>query len=341
MIPAWERLKKHFTATTVLYVALFLYFLWPVLTLQEAFIRADYFDQHLPWARVFYDWVHGRADIFWTPMMGGGFPLAAEGQVGAFYPLHHVWYRILPFEAAYAWSTPLHLAIGGCGMYVYLRRCGLSRDASGLGAVLFSFGSGYGGSFFSPGGLRAIAWMPWCLAVLERVRFAPLKGRLGGWAVASVMITFMWTAGAAQSALYAILYLVLHEIICAVSQPFSGVTGSSRAPLGAGVLLRSFAVMVPVLIGTALAFPQLRLTWELTQVSVRSGESVAFALWGSAPPIFPLALVFPSWMILMRVSWYLGILALFLWLVPGRPAARSFAVRHWILAAVFGLLALG
>lgn len=217
---AAEPQQRAWLIFLALWVGLFMLFLGPCLLLRESFIKADYGVQHWPWAQHWWQSLHGGESVAWTRKMACGFPLAAEGQIGVFYLFGQLFYRLLPFWAAYTWSIPFHLALGAAGIYVYARRASLSREAALLAAVIFSFGSAYGGCGINTATLRALAWLPWCLAIGDAARsgaaaagLAPVLARAAataGWAVA---VSQMWTAGSMQMALYASGYLLVHEML--------------------------------------------------------------------------------------------------------------------------------
>lgn len=312
-----------------LWIALFAVFLWPLLALQKSFIIADFFDQHLPWAHEYWRvMLEGRWPL-WTRGMASGFPLAAEGQIGVFYLGNLLAYRFLPFLAAYTWSIPLHLALGSAGMFFYVRRLGIGREGAWLAAVLFAFGSNYGGCLYNAGSLRVITWLPWALWVCEGLRRSPsAAGWIGGFGGLAVLVGLQGTAGASQIALYAAVYLVAHELF-AGSWP--------------GAVKRGAIAAAAVVLGMLIALPQWMLTSELAGLSVRAGQPVSFALWGAAPPLFPVSLIFPSWGNAMGVSFYLGLLPVFLIAAACyfERAASSSVRQHLWLALLFGSFALG
>ena len=307
--------------------ALFFLFLWPLLVLKESFIGGDYFQQHLPWARFFYEtWRHGRLPL-WTDQMACGFPLLAEGQMAALYLIHMAAYRVLPFMAVYTWSIPFHVLVAGIGMVVYIRGLGCSRQAASIAATVFAFGSAYGGCFYNTGSLRTLCWLPWALYLLDQIRLPmPLARRAGFCAVLGLIFSQQWTAGFSQMALYAFGYYFLYEAI-------------------ASWMRRDFTPMIwfsaALAAGTAAALPQILLTTELIGQSVRQGEGAAFALWGSVPPVASVSLLFPQWGNALRVSFYAGILPFFLIIAGFALRGRAFFNRHALLALIFFLLALG
>ncbi|MBI3252620.1 MAG: hypothetical protein HYZ52_04830 [Candidatus Omnitrophica bacterium] len=305
------------------YGILFFYFLWPLLFLKATFLHGDYFNQFYPWT---YHYAHAlRAGFipYWTDQMGCGFPLAAEGQVGPFYGIHLASYSFLPFYAAYTWNVPLHFLIGAAGFYATLRKTGLSRDAAGFGATLFSFSSLFGGCFYTTGTLRVLSWMPWCLWGIEHLADSDERSKRVWMAILAVFFSQMWTAGFPQMAVYAFGYFLLYVLLKRNLRPHG------KAFWGVWLL------------GVVLALPAILATVELAQVSSRQGQGEDFALWGSVSPASLAGLFFPHWGNFLKSSYYLGVLPLFL-SSPALFFKKSRPEKIFgILALVSFLLALG
>lgn len=261
--------------------------------------------------------------------MACGFPFTAEGQAGPLYPFHLA-YLFLPFIAVYTWSIPLHFLLGGAGMYGYARSLGLSREASGLASTVFAFGSGFAGCYYNVGSLRTLAWLPWALILLVRMRSAEKPKKTKYCALLALIFFLQWTAGFSQIAAYAFFYCFLHEI------PFFVMRDVRRdfKPL--------LFLAASLMLGTALAAPQIAATAELIPLSIREGESIFFALWGSAPPAALVSLIFPQWGNALRLSFYVGIVPLMLAVfMAGFIFEKGQWRRHVLLALFFFLLALG
>ena len=315
--------------------ALFFVFLWPLLALQKSFILSDYSVQHLPWAWHYFQSLQKGSLPYWTNQMACGFPFFAEGQVGPIYLLNLLSYKFLPFMAAYTWSLPFHMALGGVSMYFYARSLGISREGSGVAAVCLTFGSGFAGLFYNTGSLRTLAWLPLCLMLLEKGRRNTGGRQILCYGILAVVFSQQWLAGFPQMAVYSFGYCLLHEGWAC----FAGERREAK-PRGAAPL---FSLCLALAVGTFLALPQLVSTFELIGLSVRQGESVHFALWGSVPPAAIASLLFPQWGNWLRVSFYAGTIPLFFILALvflGKPFKTGVA-RHAALAVLFFLLALG
>ncbi len=304
--------------------ALFVFFTGPLLLVRTAFLVGDNGVQFHPWALALSQSLKQGTLPYWTDLIACGFPLVAEGQVAAYYPPNILFFLLLPFKAAYSWTVPAHLLVGGIGFYVYGRRIGLGERAAALAAVVFSFSSGYGGCFYTMGTLRVLTWVPWTLLALDAARRAPNAAGLGAAAAgAGVCFGLMGTGGFPQAAAYAALYV----LVLTTLEP-----GRQRTlPV----------LAVGALVGFVLASPQILQTLELAGESARAGADSAFALWGSLPPPALASFLFPEWGPLLRVTLFLGIAPLFL------AAAALFSRKtpveraHAWTALLFLLLAFG
>jgi hypothetical protein len=109
----------------------------------------------------------GRLPL-WSPWIFAGYPVAAEGQIAAFYPLSWLISWLLPAPAAINWLVIVHLTLAGVSMYVLARLLG----ASAFGAWLAGFTYAFSGYLFAHihhvSLLCAASWMPLVLYFIER-----------------------------------------------------------------------------------------------------------------------------------------------------------------------------
>lgn len=74
----------------------------------------------------------------WTTLLGGGFPLIGEGQIGAFFLPNLVLFRVFAPPVAYNLTLVLALVTAAAGMYILLRRFSLGALAALFGAFAFA-----------------------------------------------------------------------------------------------------------------------------------------------------------------------------------------------------------
>lgn len=117
---------------------------------------------------VFFNEALRRGELpLWNDRLGLGFPLYAEGQIGAFYPPYWILFRLDPLLALDA-TRVLHLALAGVGLALIALRISGSRP----GAVLAAMTAPLCGAIVSKlewtNLVAAYAWAPWVLLPLIR-----------------------------------------------------------------------------------------------------------------------------------------------------------------------------
>ena len=126
-----------------------------------------------PNASFFHDAVTAGSLPLWVDQLGLGFPLYAEGQVGAFYPPNVILHLLPPHWAMEA-SRVLHLALAGVGAgLIALRLTGVER-AMIVAAVATVLGGGIVAKLEWTNVVVAYGWLPWVLLPLVR-RPAPTR----------------------------------------------------------------------------------------------------------------------------------------------------------------------
>lgn len=103
----------------------------------------------------------------WNPLVSMGAPLAADPQSGLWYPFTWL-FVFMPPLAAYGLSLGVHFALGGGGMYRFLRSLRHDWRAAFLAAIAFELG-GYMVAHRAHLTIHhAVAWMPWIFYFWQR-----------------------------------------------------------------------------------------------------------------------------------------------------------------------------
>ena len=259
-------------------LAFSLLLLWRPLFAGEAFFWGTPLLQFVPWQRMSAAlWRAGHLPL-WNPLAGCGAPLAANYQSAAFYPLN-VLYLLLPAEVALSWTTALHLALAGWGMYSWGRAVGLDRFPAFIGALSLS-GSGF---LVSRAALfpSMACTFPWLAVWLWRAEVLARRNRPVDALWLGLSLGLGLLAGHAQTAFYGILLLVAY-LVFRTQQEAGGKTGASpgwRLVIGhwtldfghwSLVIGHWSLVIASLAIGLGLAAVQLLPTAELMMQSHRS-----------------------------------------------------------------------
>jgi hypothetical protein len=134
-----------------------------------AFRSADLVRVHLPLRSAYASELANTGLPLWTPLLYGGYPLLADPQMGALYPLYLLFYRLLPVPLAFCVLLVAHLLWAGLGSYLLAGRQGL-RHGAALGAALAFCLALVVTAWFGPlSSLAPLAWLPWLLLLAGRL----------------------------------------------------------------------------------------------------------------------------------------------------------------------------
>ena len=317
-------LKENFFTITFVFV-IFLFF-WKFVILQEAFLKGDYSAQHAPWAKFLADSLNSFSFPLWAPYMHSGFPVLAEGQIGAMYPPNLFLYFLLPFKAAYTYNILLHFVLAGIFMYIYVREIGMSKTAATITVIAFLFGSAYGGCFYSIMSLKVLVWFPLILFFTEKLfkKEELLYGILIG-----VVIGVQILAGYLQFALYSIIFSTLYFVVHLYFYHLKdrGFKKSTRI---------AFFYFIGACVAFGLSAAQLFATVELIQFSSRQDLGIDFSMSGSYIPLGLIQLFFPRCTNFTGEQLYIGVLPFFMSLIIIFHKKDRFS-KFFIFLAIFSL----
>jgi hypothetical protein len=230
----------------------------------------------------------GRLPLWATGMMNG-FPLLAEGQVGALYPLNIVLYRLLPAYWAVSYQTLLHILWASCGMYVLARAYGYHLASAVLAALVFSFNGFVVSHLIHLSFITTLSWLPWVVFLNRRFQIArQTDAAVGRWFLGlAIAIALQLLSGFPQIAFLTAIIVVVFGLF---DQRMKQLNWRTIVWLG-----------LPWIFGAGIAAIQLIPTFELAQYSERlSVLGNEFSSSYALPPtalvrlIFPLALGMPN-----------------------------------------------
>jgi hypothetical protein len=234
----------------------------------------------------------------WNPLVGCGAPLAANYQAAAFYPLNAL-YLMLPAEVALTWTTVLHLALAGWGMYRWGRAVGLDRFAALVGALALE-GSGFLVARVALFPSMAFAF-PWICVWLWRGEVLVQRRRFSDSLWLGLVLGLGLLAGHAQTAFYGGALLAAYLVFRAVRAAKCRMQDAGSEKQDAGnhasrvlhyvlrFTLHTFRLLAPaalsLVLGIGLAAIQLLPTAELMLQSQRAtGVDYDFAMTNSMWP---------------------------------------------------------
>ena len=341
---AWQRWRRgaitcRATLPFLLGLAVLLaLFYWPAVLLRGYFYVGDVFSLNYP-ARVLYAAGLRSGHVpLWTPGALAGYPILADGQTGAYYPLNLLLYRWLPVPAALNYSILLSFWLAGAGLFLYLRALGLRRGPAFVAACILMLGGFLPAHLNHVNMLAAAAWLPALLWAIER---ATTSAQRSAWLPVAIIFGLQALAGHPQVLLLAALLAGGQALVGPLAAPGARPTLRRQASQLAWCAAALAA-------GGLLASVQLAPTCELMRLSQRDqGLTYAFFTTFSLPPaelvtlLSPFVHGSPYPQFSTEFVGYVGILPLVLAaLAPWRR--RNRAVTFWLAVAALGLvLALG
>jgi hypothetical protein len=132
----------------------------------------------------------GRLPL-WTPLIFGGYPIFADGEIGLLSPFQAAILSALEMPLAYSVIRALAYVVAALGLYLYARTLGANALGATIGALAFAYGCFMVGHLQHDNILRSAIWLPWLLLATERaLRSTAAPRRLGWIATAALMLTF-------------------------------------------------------------------------------------------------------------------------------------------------------
>ena len=201
----------------------------------------------------------------WNPYLYAGSPLAADVQVGLFYPPNVILFLLVP-RFTYGWVEALvaaHVFWAALGLYVCarcLRTRGapIRRAAALLGALSFGFSDLFVTHFGNANLVAAASWLPWAFCAFHRALHAEPGSPAARWVVAAgVCVGMAGLAGHPQP--FAYLLLTLGAYAAATT----ALRFARRPRRGAWLASAPARGGLAVLTGLGLAAVALVPAWEL------------------------------------------------------------------------------
>ena len=250
-------------APALFFFGLFLIVFWPVLTggvfLNTGVVYSDLWLFNYP----FKDWYRGMLLSgqlpFWTNLIGNGYPVFAELQVGALYPLHLILFRLFPTAFAYHLNIYLHFALAGVFTALFSRvSLRLSSWAALLSGLVYALSGFFLTHVHQINLLEVAAYLPLMFLATERL----VTTRRFAWAfVGAVVFTLQILAGYIEFFFYTAILTAAWFVLIAFL--FKEEPAKRLTPAVIGMIIM-------YTLGIGMSAAQLLPTWELTQYSQRA-----------------------------------------------------------------------
>lgn len=328
---------------------------WPLLAGLGIYAESDTFTYFYPVFALLHASVRAGELPLWTPYVFGGFPIFAEGQIGALYPPGLLAALVVPSPVqGFLLLRVFHVSVAALGTYALARALGIGPVGGVVGGLTFGLGGFVIAQQHHANMLATTVWLPLILACLE------LALARQGWAGHSLLGVAALVLGVAALATHVQPLMLSGALIAAyilVRQGWAAlvVLRERRGLLPGGLLLLDAIATVVFVgaVGALIAAAQILPLYELSQESWRaSGWSYQDAIEYSLPPINLLTLIFPfffrtpdggQWSLwqLWEAVLYVGVVPLVLAVIAA-VAVRRWAVTFFTVAAlVSGFAALG
>lgn len=331
---------------------------WPTVVGLAIYARADSFTFFYPVFAALHDSLRAGELPLWTPYVFGGFPLFAEGQIGALYP-PSLLAALLPSPVdGFLQLRVFHVVVAVIGTYAFARTIGAEPLGSCVAGLVFGFGSFVVAQQHHASMLAAAVWLPPLLVCVERALRNAAWASHGYLAAAAALLALQTLASHPQMVIFSGAMLIAYILArqwgrVSEIRAADGTPAERRRAVRLQVLLGLWAAVLVPILGAMLAAIQLVPLYELSRESWRAhGWTYQDATEYSFPPINFLTLVFPyffrgpdggQWSLwqIWEVELYVGVVPLLL-AVLGVVFVRRWPVTLFrIVVGVSAFLALG
>ncbi len=222
---------------------------------------------------------------FWNPYSFCGTPFLADIQAGVFYPVN---WLLLPLDPIDQFPPFLffHMAWGGIGIFLLMRRLGVPGPIAWGGGIAFVLNEYFVKNLGLPTFLATASWVPWVFLATENLFSGVTARRI---ALLSLAWALLFLAGQPQIAIHTFYAAVLFVIFRVLPGGFG-----KRPEWGVGSLVVGLALAAALAL--LLASVQLIPTAGLAARSARTSFSYATILSGAFHPVDALRMLVPDFL---------------------------------------------
>jgi hypothetical protein len=250
-------------AVAIPILLLFIPLVAPML-MHRVFAHTDLGAFHLPLRRMFAAALRAGDSFVWTSQMFNGFYVHAEGQLGAFHPLHLLLYRFVPLTLAFNVEVIVSYVFAFAGMWLFLRRVGFGTLAVGVGAIAFAFSGFQVLHLGQPNAVATAAHIPWLLVAIDAALSTKAGTRARGVAGIALLLGSQILLGYPQYVYLSALTCAIYLVVKRPNWPafwLLAVAGLAGLSIGAVQLLPTADLLAHS--DRATTTPEFRLTFSL------------------------------------------------------------------------------
>jgi hypothetical protein len=207
------------------------------------------------------------SSLIWNPNIFNGFPLLAEGQIGAFYPMAWLTLPWLPTLYALNLTIVLSFLIGALATCWFSRLIGLNWPSAIFAAFVFAF-NGFATAHLTH--VPLIQGLPWLPIILCLVELAFKHKNLIYTLLAGLAWGTQWLAGHPQMAFMTMILVAMYAIYRSV------IANRKDVPLPKRLSVASTTVIAIGVIGCAIASVYLLPLLELGTLSIRPNARLSY-----------------------------------------------------------------
>ncbi len=256
---------------------------------------SDLMSQYYPFRHFLSDSLKGMTLPLWTPYIFGGYPILAQGEMGAFYPLNLLLFSFLAPDIAFNYSVILNFFLGALFLFLYARVLNLNITSSLLAAFAFSFSGFFVMQIRHINMINTAIWIPLLFLLIELY----FKGKNIVYIVfAGIVFGIQVLAGHFQIAYYSVVGTSLYFLF-KLCQDYFQESRLKRKTLFSLDMLKPLPMRIWILIlifvmGGGLSALQILPTYEFTQQGTRAqGMNFEEAVGWPYPPAHLITFIFP------------------------------------------------
>ena len=150
-------------------------FFFPIVVLQKTFIttgliQSDLMNYNYPLKSAYGDALKSGRLLLWSPFIGNGFPVLAEGQTGELYPLNLLLFKFLPNLQAYNYSLLIHYFLAAFFTYLFVRKIlKLGQFPGLLSGLIYSLSGFFMTHLVHPAMIQVASFIPMNFFLLEKI----------------------------------------------------------------------------------------------------------------------------------------------------------------------------